>query len=376
MKGNKMKAIKEIFQGIKMMPIGITMSLIFVVIISCSGQKTNDQVYEAYALRINGHADSAKVSLEKLLLEDSTNAMAWYELCRTIQHFGNANPQEVKESITEALRCIKQAVKYDPDNVWYLSYLGGIESLEFYVAIQTGDENPGQYLETVEKTYNTVFELDTSYTENILTLVELFGRLPPEMGGDLEKAEQYATELEDVDMVAGAKARELLMPDDADYVSFWKDVIDKDPENAEVYQALGRVYLFKENFDNASKNYQKAIDLDPSKNELYLDLGRFYLILAMQNPNLLDSVAPLVEGQFNKYLNFNPEPIKPMRAWTYNQLAMIKKHLGDEEAFEKLQQKAEDLDPYRSFAFGKPNMAIYCPPDVVLHEQGYYLSPF
>ncbi len=61
-----------------------------------------------------------------------------------------------------------------------------------------------------------------------MTLVEFFGGLPAEMGGDPEKAEKYANELEVADVIAGAKAREILMPEDADYVAFWEDIIEKD----------------------------------------------------------------------------------------------------------------------------------------------------
>ncbi len=38
-----------------------------------------------------------------------------------------------------------------------------------------------------------------------------------QMGGDPEKAENYAKELEAADIVAGAKAREIFMPKNADY---------------------------------------------------------------------------------------------------------------------------------------------------------------
>ncbi len=166
------------------------------------------------------------------------------------------------------------------------------------------------------------------------------------------------------------------MPEDADYEKFWKEIVEKVPENADAHQALGRVYLFMGNFDEASTCYQKAIDLDKSKNDLYLDLGRYYLMTAMQNPAVIDSVAPFIEEQFNKYLESTPEPNKPMQAWTYSKLAMIDRRTGNEEASEKLMGKAEDLDPFYSKAFGKPGKALYSPPDVIVHEQGYFLSPF
>jgi electron transfer flavoprotein alpha subunit len=37
---------------------------------------------------------------------------------------------------------------------------------------------------------------------------------------------------------------------------------------------------------------------------------------------------------------------------------------------------ADELDPFHSFATAKPGMAIYSPPGIVVHDQGYYLSPF
>jgi len=343
---------------------------------SCMGEQSNEKVFEAYELRINGHTDSAKVILEELLAIDSTNALAWYELCRTTLHLGLSNPRAIKESLDEALRCINLAVENDPDNAWYLSYKGGIETLHFYMGMQMGNENAAEYLEKVEETYNSVFHIDPSYYENKLTLVESFGGLPADMGGDPEKAEKYAGELEKADLIAGAKARELLMPEDADYVTFWKEIIEEYPENADANQALGRVYLFMENIDEAKNYYQKAIDLDPSKNVLFLDLGRYYMMIAMQNPALIDSVAPFIEVQFNKFLNFTPEPINPMKAWAYGTLAMINHRAGNKELAEKYKGMAKELDPFYSRASAKPGKAIYSPPDVVVHDQGYYLSPF
>ena len=343
---------------------------------SCMGEQSNEKIFEAYELRINGQADTAKIILEQVISADSTNALAWYELCRTTEQLGMANPRAIKETLDEALKYINLAVKNDPDNAWYLSYKGGIETLHFYLAMQMGNENAAEYLKKVEETYNSVFQLDPSYYENKLTLVEFFGGLPADMGGNHEKAEKYASELEDEDLISGAKARELLMPEDADYVAFWNEIIENNPENADALQALGRIYLFMENIDEATNYYQEAIDLDPSKNVLYLDLGRYYMMMAMQNPGLIDSVAPFVEEKFKKYLNFTPEPINPMKAWAYGQLAMIDRRSGNVDAADKYVGMAIELDPFYSHAFGKPGKAIYCPPDVVVHDQGYYLSPF
>ncbi|MGZ2370693.1 tetratricopeptide repeat protein [Ancylomarina sp. YFZ004] len=356
--------------------MGVIMVLICAGIISFTSQKADQKVFEAYELRITGHADSAKVLLEQITNENPKDALAWFELCRTTLQIGMANPRAIKETLDETLKHIHLAVENDPDNAMYLSYKGKIEVLHFYMGMQMGNKNAAEYLDKFEKTYNSVFQLDSSYYENKLTLVEFFGGLPVNMGGDPEKAERYAKELEEADIVAGAKAREILMPEDADYQKFWKEIIEREPGNADVNQALGRVYLLMQNIDEANKYYQKAIDLDPSKNVLYLDLGRYYMMKAMRNPALIDSVAPLVEEQFNKFINSTPKPINPMKAWAYGTLSMINRRGGNNELAEKYKEMAEELDPFYSRASAKPGKAIYSPPDVVVHEQSYFLSPF
>ena len=100
------------------------------------------------------------------------------------------------------------------------------------------------------------------------------------------------------------------------------------------------------------------------------------MMIAMRNPVLIDSVAPLVEEQFNKYLNSIPKPINPMKAWVYGTLSMINRRAGNNELAEKYKGMAKELDPFYSRASAKPGKAIYSPPDVVVHEQSYYLSPF
>ncbi|NOR86170.1 MAG: tetratricopeptide repeat protein, partial [Bacteroidales bacterium] len=203
-----------------------------------------------------------------------------------------------------------------------------------------------------------------------------FGGLPAEMGGDLTKAEQYTRELESANSIAGAKAREILMSEDADYVAFWNSIIQENPENTDAHQALGRVYLFNGDFKQAEKQYKKAIQLDANKNALYLDLGRYFVMQAMQNQDVLDSLAPLAEEQFNKYLNANPKPVQPMKAWTYGSMAMIGRRAGNKEQAAKNIEMAKALDPFFTPAFGKPYGGLFTPPEAIIHFQTYYLSPF
>ncbi|MCK5839859.1 MAG: tetratricopeptide repeat protein, partial [Bacteroidales bacterium] len=374
-KGEKSMKTKNYYQNyLIMLPIVILMACSTLLFITCNGQKVGNKVIEAYELRMDGKADSAKVVLEYILTEDSTNSLAWYELCRTQQHIALANPRSLVEIMKDAMNNMNQAVKYEPENVNYLSYLGGLEAFDLYMGLQMGKEDVVEDLQKVEEIFLEVLDLKPDCYEVKLTLVEFFGMLPPSMGGDSAKAEKYARELEEADILFGAKAREILMPEDADYVIFWQGVNEKLKDDAEVLASLGIVYLYQDKVEEASKYFDEAISLDPEKNTLYLKLGMYYLMLAMQNQAQLDSVAPLIEKEFYTYLNSNPPPVKPMEAWVLSKLAMIKNRTGDQEGGEKLMAEANSLDSFHSKAFAIP--VGYDPPDEISPKHGYFFRPF
>jgi len=190
-------------------------------------------VLSAYELRMNGRADSAKIVLEQYLEKDSTNALAWFELTRTLDHLGLANPREMIENHGAVLTAISKAVEFAPENAYYLSYKGGEQALSFYIDLMTGKADTNLKLLQIESTYLKVLELDPNFYEVKVTLVEFFGSLPPDLGGDLEKAISYTKELEAEDAFAGALAREILLAENADYVEYWKSQTQL-PESAEL----------------------------------------------------------------------------------------------------------------------------------------------
>ena len=166
------------------------------------------------------------------------------------------------------------------------------------------------------------------------------------------------------------------MPEDADYIEFWKKIEEKQMNNADVHEALGKTYLYTENIEEAIKSFEKAISLNAMKNILHMDLGKFYMMQAMQNRTLLDSIAPLIENEFEIYLKSQPELIIPLRAYITGQLAMIKLRTGDKEGGNKLKEEAKTLDPNYSIAFGTPGQILFDPPDEISHAHTYYFRPF
>ena len=359
-----------------MVPMAIGITMCVVLLISCTAQNTTNRIYHAYELRMDGKADSAKILLDQILEEDSTNALAWFEVTRTIQHLGNADMRKMVENQEQALYSINQAIKFDPGNWYYHSYKGSIEALNMYISLNMGKENVGEEIQLMENTYLKALELNPEAYEIKLQLVEIFYGLPAEMGGNPQKAKLYADELQNSDGVFGALGNEILMPEDADYIAYWENILEKYPENEQVKESLGTTHLYSGNVEEAGKYYGEVIDGNPKKVRLYLNLGRYYMMQIMQGAATADSMAPLIEKEFNKYLNSSPEPNNSMKAWVKSHLSKIKYHAGQEETGKLLQEEANTLDPYHSRATGLPDQALFCKPGEAVSNIGYFFRPF
>jgi len=358
------------------MSLSVAVSCMAFVFSFCTAQELDKTVQQAYELRMNGKADSAKVLLERAIAEDSTNAAAWYELARTKHHIGLGNPRILFAGLDDLQQTIESAVENDPDNVIYSFYKGYICFTRAYASLMRKQPDVKQKVEDVISAYESVLSLKPDYYEAKLFLVELFKMLPSDMGGDSVKAENYTRELEKADVVFGAKAREIVMPEEANYIEFWQKIEEKQMDNADVHEALGRVYLYNENIEEATKYFKKAISLNAKKNILYVDLGRYYMMQAMQNPAKLDSLAPLIKNAFETYLNSQPEPINPLKAFVIGNLAKIKFYMGEEENGNKLNKEAMTLDPNYSKAFGTPSQILFDPPDEISRVHVYFFRPF
>jgi tetratricopeptide (TPR) repeat protein len=358
------------------MPLSVAVAYMSLVFWSCTRQELDKTVQQAYELRMNGQADSAKVILEQVLSADSTNAVAWYEIARTKHHMGLGNPRALMSGMPDIQQIVQKAVDNDPDNVIYQYYKGYIDYFNLYVSLQMGKENLSEDFAKVVKSYKSVLILKPDYHEAKMFLVELFAMLQSNIGGDSAKAEKYVRELEEADAVFGAKAREIVMPENANYVEFWQKIKKKQMDNADVHEALGKAYLYNNNVDEAIKCFEKAISLNSKKNILYVDLGRYYMMQAMQNPKTVDSLATLIENAFENYLNSQPEPINPLKASVISKLSMIKFRTGDKERGNKLHEEAMTLDKYHSKAFGTPSQILFDPPDEISHVHVYFFRPF
>ena len=342
----------------------------------CSGMpaEKDKDVLKAFHLRMDGKVDQAKTLLEGMIAKDSTNAMAYYELAR-LKHYMLTGAGNVK--IEDIISTIGKAVRLEPKNVTYSYYEAIVYFLNSFMAMQRQqqDQVKPRILETCNA-FEKVLELKPDYHEAMLYLVDIYGMLPKEMGGDSLKAILYAEKLEKMNPWFGAKARASLLPDSADRVKYWERFLVKDNRNPDLLTELGIGYLFKEDPSNAEQKFREAIKIDPSRNILILDLARYHLYKVMRNQELSKTELPVAKKYLEEYLESIPTPVIPLKAYTNGLLVMIEMNLGNKDQADKLMNETKSLDPYYSRASGIPTLLLFDPPDEVSHHYFSFFSPY
>ena len=345
---------------------------VLVLGIFCSGFLVNDldeKVKSAYNLRIGGEVDEAKTLLDQIIDKDSTNAMAWFELARTQHHMMLGGAGYSPEDI---LTSVNKAVHYDMDNVIYAYYQANICFLNAY----SSKENTSDFVSKSCEAFENVLKLKPDYKEAILTLVEIYGLLPIEMGGDKSEAESYASSLDGLDKFYYEKANAILMAEDADKISYWEKISKENPGNARVMEELGKAYIFNDDIENGMMYMEKAAQLNPENYIPQINMARVYVMMLMQNKGDKEKNLELAQNAFKQYLEKNPDEINPLKAYSLGWIAKINGFEGNSEEAKKLSAEAKSLDPYFSRAFGIPPGYLYSSPVDLSDSYSSYFSPF
>lgn len=331
--------------------------------------KTDELVQKAFELRINGKTDQAKELLLTVLEKDSNNAAAHFELARTLNYINIMGSDE-------ATKALKTAKDIEPKNLIYAYGYAKNCFFEAFKAMQLGNGDVKSLISKTCDEFINVLKLDPGYNEALMYLVEIYGILPENMGGDKIKAEEYAQKLEKQDKFYGAKARLVLMPEETDRVKYWTDFTATNTKDCRVWKELGVANLFAENVEAAKENFSKAMELDKTQNIRLLDLSRYHQMKVMQNRDAAKQELPKSKVYINQYLATTPEPIPPLKAYAIGILARIEMFSGNNAEGEKLMAEAKQIDPYFSQAFGIPMLSIFESPDKPDHHFVSFFSPF
>jgi tetratricopeptide (TPR) repeat protein len=338
-----------------------------------AGSKPDEEVLKAYELRMGGKVDDAKLLLENILQEDSSNAMAHFEMAR-LNHYMLLGGGRVK--LDDVSRSIRLAVENDPDNVIYAYYSANVSFLEAYMEMQKGQGDVKEKVTEACEEFERVLFLKPDYHEAMLTLVEIYGLLPPDMGGNPEKASGYADKLASMDQYYGAKAKTILASEDFEFVKYWGDLLEKDKDNPKLLTEAGKACLYAEDPGKAESYFEQSIKLDPNNNIMILNLARYHMYMVMQDQELAAAELPLAKKYAERYLESKPEPIIPLRAYALGLLALFDRFLENPEEAEKRMEEAKSLDPYYSKATGLPSMVLFVPPGEVCYCYSSFFGPF
>ena len=325
----------------------------------------------AFELRLNGKLDDAKRLLEEVLSKNPDDAASHYELARLKIHMVLGNPRELQALLPEAQQSIDQAVEKDPDNAAYSLFAGRVGFFRGYLAMHKGGEGATEQFAASCAAFENAHRLEPGHRTVLLYLIELYGGMPTEMGGDSSKAAAFMASLDETNVITRMKARSLL--DDVG-VSEWRTILESHPGNTEVLDELGKAYLDEEDVVEAAKYFEEAVSIDPGMMYLFMDLGRYHVfgsIAAMQTKDqeTLQTHLAAADKAISRYIV--SEPSTPMKAYAMGLLAKVKQRSGQSDEAERLRKEAKAMDPHHSRATGSPPVELFAPPSELSQDHQY-----
>jgi len=335
-----------------------------------------DVAQQAYDLRLHGDPDGAFEMLMEAVSDRSAGAAEYYELARTRYHMALGDPVQLKAAPEKIIESAARARHLDPGNLAYACFHGRALFLHGFTNMRSNREIALHAFEAMCKDYEEVLDRAPERVCARLYLVELYAQLPPDLGGDRQRAEKHARELEARDPVLGAQARALLLPEDADEVAFWQGIVADHPESWRAMRELGWSHLRRYEIEPGVARLEEALAHDPESDLLILDIGRYFLAAVWSDLLPREEALPLAEKYVRHYLTTDPPA--PLRAYALGFLAKIVLAQDDPAAAEQLLGEAETLDPYYSRSSSVPPPELFVPPDEVYeeHVHRYLFRPF
>ncbi|WP_242118476.1 tetratricopeptide repeat protein [Aestuariivivens sediminicola] len=343
-------------------------SLVFTLLIhltfSLYGQNPSDEIVRSYALRMDGRIEASINSLSKIIETDSTNAMAHFEMARAIE--------DQKKSYH-----IEKALLYEPDNLKYRFYKANLQMLEAYKAMKTNNmELISKNLDQCTETLKGILAIQPDCKESLLFLIDIYGSLPEDMGGNMAMAETYLKTLESVDPFYAAQGQLILELKDhnVDLVAYWKNYMTSGDDSNDALIKLGHAYLMNNNIEMAKETFNRVIKNDPEQTILLLDVARAHLYTAMRGGDNVDEALNKFKKHINLYLETALNKPRLIEAWCYGWLGMVEAKQGNGTAADKYVAKAEKLIPDYPRFTAIPT--IDQPPNKMFYRYKSYFSPF
>jgi tetratricopeptide (TPR) repeat protein len=357
----------------RMIIFAVVSTLLFLLsTVKLNAQFKEESAQAAYELRMKGEILYAAAMLEKLTFQGkSEEGLVFYEMARTREHQSKGGANWVTPDMI--IGQSQWAVSVNPDNLLLNFYDAQCRFQKAYLSMMMDSETAAEDVADAISKLEKVLVMDPGFHEVRVQLVEFYSQLPEELSGDPGKAEAHASHLESADPFFGKLARDVMLTSEQSRVDFWKKALEEHPEDSRVAVKLGKAYLMEDNPDDAISLFESAMSEDPRYNILLLHMARYHMYQAMGDRSRAQEALPLAEAAINRYLDSEPGPAVPFKAWAIGKLSLFKRFQGQEEEANRLMQEANALDPSFSKATALPDPFLYAPPGE-LYRSGDYNS--
>ncbi|MBT8275177.1 MAG: tetratricopeptide repeat protein [Bacteroidia bacterium] len=327
-------------------------------------QNNTDDIIKAYDLRMDGRTEEAITVLSEIIDSDPSNAMAHFELARSLEN------DKKNDHIIMAL-------DYDPENLAYKFYQANLQMLEAYKGMKTNNkELITNNLDLCKETLKSILAIKPDCKESLFFLIDIYGSIPEDMGGNIDMAEKYLKTLKDVDPLYAAHGELILKfkDGDVDMVKYWKDYIATIDDSNEAHIKLGKAYLMNNDMEKAKECFNTVMKSDPNQTILHLDVARAHLYTAMRGGDKSDEALQKFKENIQLYIDAEIKKPKLIEAWCYGWLGMVESRQGNKELADMYAAKAEKLIPNYPRFTAIPS--IDAPPNVKTYKYKSYFSPF
>ena len=342
----------------------ILIALVMYPLCGLYSQNNTNEIVKAYELRMDGNIEEANTLLTAIIEKDSTNAMAHFELARMSEGQIKSNH-------------IEKALIYNPNNLMYRFYKANMQMLEAYKAIKTNNkELITDNLDQCTETLKGILTLKPDCKESLLFLIDIYGVLPEDMGGNVDMAKAYLKILKEVDSLYAAQGELILKFKDGevDMVKYWNNFIATNGDSNDALIKLGKAYLMSNDMKKATECFNTVINKDPEQSVLYLDVARAHLYTAMRSGDSQDKSLNQFKETILMYLDLEVKKPKLIEAWCYGWLGMIETRQGNKELGNRYLEKAKNIMPNYPKYTAIPK--VDGPPHIVAYKYRSYFTPF
>jgi len=165
-----------------------------------------------------------------------------------------------------------------------------------------------------------------------------------------------------------------LLPDESKRLDFWINTKASYGDDPVILYELGRAYLMNNDIVKADTCFREAMELDSARIILLADLARYHINKLRENSGDPAKHREAARAYINEYLE--TEPIQPLQAWCYGQLAEMKKFSGDQVEADEYYAIAKKLDPMYLKENRLPPMLLYNEPGVLTNEYYSYFDKY